>query len=42
MEDALCARVDLVTTSGVKPRSRPVVERDAIDVALGDVTTLPQ
>jgi predicted nucleotidyltransferase len=33
LEDALGARVDLVTTSGLKPRARPVVEREAIDVA---------
>ncbi len=33
LEDALGARVDLITTSGLKPRARPLVERDAIDVA---------
>lgn len=33
LEDALGARVDLVTTSGLKPRARPLVEREAIDVA---------
>lgn len=33
LEDALGARVDLVTTSGLKPRARPGVEREAIDVA---------
>ncbi len=33
LEDALGARVDLVTTSGLKPRARPFVEREAIDVA---------
>jgi predicted nucleotidyltransferase len=33
LEDALGARVDLVTTTGLKPRVRPVVEREAIDVA---------
>ena len=27
------ARVDLVTASGLKPRARPLVEREAIDVA---------
>jgi len=33
LEDALGVRVDLVTTSGLKPRARPVVEREAIDIA---------
>lgn len=33
LEDVLGARVDLVTTSGLKARARPVVEREAIDVA---------
>jgi predicted nucleotidyltransferase len=33
LEDALGARVDLVTTSGFKPRARPGIERQAIDVA---------
>jgi predicted nucleotidyltransferase len=33
LEDALGARVDLVTTSGLKARARPVIEREAIDVA---------
>ena len=33
LEDALGARVDLVTTTGLKSRARPVVEREAIDVA---------
>ena len=33
LEDALGARVDLVTTTGLKSRVRPVVEREAIDVA---------
>jgi hypothetical protein len=33
LEDALGVRVDLVTTTGLKARVRPVVEREAIDVA---------
>jgi hypothetical protein len=33
LEDALGARVDLVTDSGLKPRARPIVEREALDVA---------
>jgi predicted nucleotidyltransferase len=33
LEDALSARVDLVTVSGLRSRLRPVVEREAIDVA---------
>lgn len=33
MEDALGTRVDLVTTTGLRPRARPLVEQDAIDVA---------
>jgi uncharacterized protein len=33
LEDALNARVDLITTSGLKPRVRPLVEGEAIDVA---------
>src|SRR5437870_9292950 len=33
LEDALGARVDLVTGSGLKSRARPFVEREAIDVA---------
>ena len=33
LEDKLGARVDLVTTSGLKARARLIVEREAIDVA---------
>ncbi len=33
LEDALGTRVDLVTASGLKARARPIVEREAIDVA---------
>jgi predicted nucleotidyltransferase len=33
LEDRLGRRVDLVTPAALKPRLRPVVEREAIDVA---------
>jgi predicted nucleotidyltransferase len=33
LEDLLGAKVDLVTESGLRPRVRPAVERDAIRVA---------
>ena len=33
LEEALGAHVELVTTTGLKSRVRPVVEREAIDVA---------
>jgi predicted nucleotidyltransferase len=33
LEDHLGRRVDLVTRAALKPRMRPVVEREAIDVA---------
>lgn len=33
LEDHLGRRVDLVTPDALKPRMRPVVEREAVDVA---------
>jgi predicted nucleotidyltransferase len=33
LEDHLGKKVDLVTADALKPRMRPVVEREAIDVA---------
>jgi hypothetical protein len=33
LEDHLGRRVDLVTPEGLKPRLRPIVEREAVDVA---------
>lgn len=33
LEDHLGRRVDLVTSDALKPRMRPVVEREAVDVA---------
>jgi hypothetical protein len=33
LEDRLGKRVDLVTSDALKPRMRPVVEREAVDVA---------
>jgi hypothetical protein len=33
LEDHLGQRVDLVTPDALKPRLRPVVEREAVDVA---------
>jgi predicted nucleotidyltransferase len=33
LEDHLGLRVDLVTPSALKPRLRPIVEREALDVA---------
>ena len=33
LEDHLGRRVDLVTPAALKPRMRPVVEREALDVA---------
>jgi len=33
LEDVLGSRVDLVTESGLRPRARPLVESDAVDVA---------
>jgi hypothetical protein len=33
LEDHLGKRVDLVTRDALKPRMRPVVEREAVDVA---------
>lgn len=33
LEDRLGRRVDMVTPGALKPRMRPVVEREAIDVA---------
>ncbi len=34
LEDHLGKRVDLVTRAALKPRMRPVVEREAVDVSL--------
>jgi uncharacterized protein len=33
LEDHLARKVDLVTPDALKPRMRPVVEREAVDVA---------
>ena len=33
LEDHLGLRVDLVTPKALKPRLRPIVEREALDVA---------
>lgn len=33
LEDHLGLRVDIVTPKGLKPRVRPIVEREAVDVA---------
>ncbi len=33
LEDHLARKVDLVTPASLKPRMRPVVEREAVDVA---------
>jgi predicted nucleotidyltransferase len=33
LEDNLGRKVDLVTPEGLKPRLRPIVEREAVDVA---------
>jgi predicted nucleotidyltransferase len=33
LEDRLGKRVDLVTPNALKPRMRPIVEREAVDVA---------
>jgi len=33
LEDRLSRKVDLVTPDALKPRMRPVVEREAVDVA---------
>jgi predicted nucleotidyltransferase len=33
LEDHLCCTVDLVTRQALKPRMRPIVEREAVDVA---------
>lgn len=33
LEDRLGLKVDLVTEKGLKPRARPIVEREAVDVA---------
>jgi predicted nucleotidyltransferase len=33
LEDHLARRVDVVTPDALKPRMRPVVEREAVDVA---------
>jgi hypothetical protein len=33
LEDHLGKRVDLVTRAALKPRMRPIVEREAVDVA---------
>jgi len=35
LEDRLGRKVDLVTPDALKPRMRPVVEREAVDVAQG-------
>ncbi len=35
LEDHLGRRVDLVTPDALKPRMRPIVEREAVDVAQG-------
>jgi predicted nucleotidyltransferase len=35
LEDQLGRKVDLVTPDALKPRMRPVVEREAVDVAQG-------
>jgi uncharacterized protein len=35
LEDHLGRKVDLVTSDALKPRLRPIVEREAVDVAQG-------
>jgi predicted nucleotidyltransferase len=35
LEDHLGRKVDLVTPDALKPRMRPIVEREAVDVAQG-------
>ena len=35
LEDQLGQKVDLVTPDALKPRMRPIVEREAVDVAQG-------
>ena len=35
LEDQLGRKIDLVTSDALKPRMRPIVEREAVDVAQG-------